>query len=71
MPKQRNNHGAAPCPNEDRAVEQAFFRLGNVLAEIAEDIEREKANIGQDTAGNGDGIGASQSETRKGPPAGK
>ena len=63
MPTRRNNHGAAPCPNKDNRAEQAFFRLGNVLAEIAEDIEK-KANTGQDEK-NKDGISTSQSETRK------
>ena len=44
MLRQRNNHGTAPCPSEDdRAVEQAFLRLGNVLAEIARDIVQRKA----------------------------
>lgn len=65
MPKRRNNHGAAAWPNEDvRAVERAFLRLGNVLAEIAEDIDRKKANISDQK--NKDGISTSQSETRKG-----
>lgn len=63
--KRGNNHGANPCPNEnDRAVEQALFRLGNVLAEIAEDIERKKASISQDKK-NKDGISTNQNETRK------
>ncbi len=55
MLKQGNNHGTNSYPSEDtRAVEQAFLRLGNVLAEIANDIERRKANISQDTEKNKD-----------------
>lgn len=49
--KEKNNHGLTPCPNEDdRAVEQVFLRLGNVLAEVARDIVQRKANSSQDLA---------------------
>lgn len=66
MPKQGNNHGAAPCSNtDDRAVEQVFLRLGNVLAEIAKDIERKEANISQNIARDRDDISASQNEKGK------
>ncbi|MBA7569640.1 hypothetical protein ES708_11381 [subsurface metagenome] len=47
--KGKNNHGAAPCPDEDnRAVEAAFMCYGNVLAEIARDFVRRKAKSSQD-----------------------
>ena len=66
MPKQGNNHGATPCSNrDDRAVEQVFLRLGNVLAEIAKDIERKEANISQNIARDRDDISASQNEKGK------
>lgn len=48
MLKQGNNHGAASCPNEsNHTVEQAFLRLGNVLAEIANDVARREARCDQ------------------------
>ena len=53
MPKQGNNHGATSCPDEDdRAVEQAFLRLGNVLAEIANGVVKRKADISEGPAKN-------------------
>lgn len=43
-----NNREAIACPNEDdRAVEQAFLRLGNLLAEIANDVARREARCDQ------------------------
>ena len=51
--KGKNNHGAAPCPDEDsHAVEAAFMCLGNVLAEIARDFVRRKAHRNQNPAEN-------------------
>lgn len=53
VPKRRNNHGANPWPNEDdRAMEAAFLRLGDVLAEIASASEQAKAKITEDTSAN-------------------
>lgn len=64
--KQGNNHETAPCPSEsNHAVERAFLRLGNVLAEIAEDVIRRKANISRDTTRKKDGINRSQSKNTK------
>jgi len=60
MPKQGNNHRANPWSNEDdRAVEQAFLRLGDVLAEIASDSEQAKAKITEDTSANKSNIAQS------------
>jgi len=51
--KGKNNHGAAPCPDEDnRAVEVAIMALGNVLAEIARNSVRRKAKSSQDLSKN-------------------
>ena len=51
--KGKNNHGAASCPDEDsRAVEAAFMRLGNVLAEIARNMLQREANGNQDLPKN-------------------
>ena len=53
MPKQGNNRGAAPCPDEDsQAVEAFFMRLGNVLAEIARNMLQREANGNQDLPKN-------------------
>ena len=62
MLKQRNNHGAAPS-EDARATARAFLRLGNVLAEIANDLERKEANINQNTARNKDDISTNRNET--------
>jgi len=51
--KGKNNHGAAPGPDENnRAVEQVFMCLGNVLAEVARDFVQRKANSSQDLSKN-------------------
>lgn len=60
MPKRGNNQGAASCPSEsNHAVEQAFLRLGDVLAEIASASEQAKAKITEDTSANKSNIAQS------------
>lgn len=59
--KRKNNHRAKRWPNEDEhTTEQAFLRLGAILAEIADDLEEREANISEDTVRNKDAIGTSQ-----------
>ncbi len=59
--RRKNNHRAKLWPNEDeRITEQAFLRLGAILAEMADDLEEREANIGEDTARNKDTISTSQ-----------
>ena len=49
--KSGNNHTANPWPHEDkRSVEQAFLRLGDVLAEIASGSNQAIARMGEDTS---------------------
>ena len=59
--KRGNNHGANPWPNQDeRGIERAFLRLGDILGDIADDLENKGANTSEDTARNKDTISTSQ-----------
>ena len=50
--KRANNPKPKPWPGEEEpSVKWAFLRLGDILAEIADDLEKKKAEIAGNTSG--------------------
>ncbi len=51
--KPDDNHGAKRPPGEEeRRIERAFHRLGDILAEIATDLDREEGGSHQSSKGS-------------------
>lgn len=56
-----DNHRSKPWSSEEeRSIEHAFLRLGDVLAEIANELEKRNADISEHTARNKNAVATSQ-----------
>lgn len=56
-----DDHRSKPWSSEEqRCIERAFLRLGDVLAEIANELEKRNADISEHTAGIKNTVATSQ-----------